>query len=267
MRIAVDARLNAYRQAGIAQYTRQLLGAMVEQARDDQFFVLQHHSQQRSLVSAPNVERVPMFTPPHHRLERWALPLEVLRLRPALLHCPDFVAPRLRPWPAAVTIHDLAFLHYPAILDDNARAYYGQVEASARRAEAIIAVSQATRADIVERLGIAPERVDVVYEAVAPTMTRIAIADEPERDVRDVTLAAGTFLLFVSTIEPRKNLVTLFEALRLCLDRRPDVPYRLVLAGARGWHDEPILARMHELHLEQAVTLLGKVDDDDLRWL
>ena len=97
MRIAIDARLNAYRQGGIPQYTRQLLAALAEVAQDDQIISLQHRDQLRPLAVAPNVARRTVLTPPHHRFEQWTLPLEVLLARPDLLHCPDFIAPVRRP--------------------------------------------------------------------------------------------------------------------------------------------------------------------------
>ena len=128
MRIAIDARLNAYRTGGIPQYTRQLMAALADVATDDQIISLQHRDHLRPLVVAPNVARHPLFTPPHHRFERWVLPLEVLITRPDVLHFPDFIAPRYRFCPTVVTIHDLAFMRYPDILDRAAAAYYRQVE-------------------------------------------------------------------------------------------------------------------------------------------
>src|SRR5918912_3490059 len=121
MRIAIDARLNAYRRGGIPQYTRHLLTALTEVARDDHFICLQHRDMMRPLAVAPNVSRRTVFTPPHHRLEQWALPLELALARPNVAHFPDFIAPMHRSCPAVITIHDLAFMHYPNILDDAAR--------------------------------------------------------------------------------------------------------------------------------------------------
>ncbi len=74
MRIAIDARLNAYRQGGISQYTRQLLAALAEVSQDDEFVSLQHRDQLRPLAIAPNVIRRTALTPPHHRFEQWTLP-------------------------------------------------------------------------------------------------------------------------------------------------------------------------------------------------
>src|ERR1700750_1817829 len=113
MRIAIDARLNAYRRGGIPEYTRQLLTALAEVGHEEQFVSLQHRDHLRPLAVAPNVERRTVLTTPHPRFEQWTLPLEVLLAWPDVLHCPDFIAPVRRACPAVVTIHDLAFMHYP----------------------------------------------------------------------------------------------------------------------------------------------------------
>jgi glycosyltransferase involved in cell wall biosynthesis len=267
MRIAIDARLNAYRRGGIPEYTRQLVTAMAPLAQDDTLVLLQHSDHQRPLVVAPNVRRRSAITPPHNRFEQLTLPLELLALRPDLLHSPDFVAPRRRPCPAVVTVHDLAFMHYPEILDDEARRYYNQVRASVHNAQAVIAVSQATRNDIVELLELAPERVDVVYEAASPDYRPLELEPGATRTLGGHTLHAGSFGLFVSTLEPRKNLPTLLKALRLCSDRRPSTPFRLAVAGARGWHYQGIFDAVRELRLNDAVLFLDNVGPDDLRWL
>jgi glycosyltransferase involved in cell wall biosynthesis len=267
MRIGVDARLNAYRQGGIAQYTRQLLAAMAAAAPGECFVALQHLSQQRPLVLAPNVRRAAMITPPHNRFEQWSLPLELLPRRLDLLHCPDFIAPRRRPCPAVITIHDLAFLHFPEILDAGARRFYGQVRAAAHDADAVITVSEATRRDIATLLELDPGRVDVIYEAADPRFAPTLVAANERRTVGGHQLTAGGFLLFMSTIEPRKNLETLLRALRVCIDRDGRAGYLLAAAGARGWLDEPIYALVRELRLEDAVLFLGQVGPDEQIWL
>jgi glycosyltransferase involved in cell wall biosynthesis len=267
MRIAIDARLNAYRQGGIPQYTRQLITALADVATEDQIVSFQHRDQLRPLAIAPNVVRRTALTPPHHRFEQWTLPLEVLLARPDVLHCPDFIAPTRRACPAVVTIHDLAFMHYPEILDASARAYYGQVTANAPRADAIIAVSESTRQDIAQFLDIPIEQIDVIYEAAAPLYTQLVLREGEARVLNATPVAAGTFMLFVSTLEPRKNLPTLLQALRICLDRRPEANYRLVIVGRRGWRDEAIFQTARDLKLADHVLFTGGVGQYDLRWL
>ncbi|WP_298816926.1 glycosyltransferase family 4 protein [Chloroflexus sp.] len=266
IRFAIDARLNAYRQGGIAHYTRSLARAMASLLNaDEELLLLEHRRSQTPLV--PGVRRSRLLTPPHHRYEQFSLPVEVLFRHPSLLHSPDFIPPFLRSYPAVITIHDLAFLHFPEILDREARRYYGQIHQAVVSADAIIAVSQATRDDIVERLDVPPERITVIYEAADEHFRPLELSPGSTRVIDGQTLTAGTFLLFVSTIEPRKNIPTLLRALRICCDRRPAAGYRLVLAGARGWLDEPILALIGELGLNEHVIRIGFVGGEDLRWL
>jgi glycosyltransferase involved in cell wall biosynthesis len=267
MRIAIDARLNAYRVGGIPQYTRRLTEALADAAPHDTLVIMQHREHHAPLVTSPNAHRLTLFTPPHHTLEPFVLPLELLRARADIIHFPDFIVPPVCPGRAVTTIHDLAFLRYPEILDDQARAYYGQVRDSAQRAAAVIAVSEATRRDIVEHLGLPAERIDLIYEAAAPNFVPLDIAEDQTRTIGKVHAAAGSFLLFVSTIEPRKNLPVLLQALKICRDRCPARNYQLILAGSQGWRDEAVHTTMRDLRLGDAVSFAGKVSDEQLRWL
>lgn len=267
MQIGIDARLNAYREGGIAQYTRLLLASMAAQAPTERFILLQHYRKRQPIVHAPNVWCATLVTPPHHRYEQWSLPVELWPRRLDLLHCPDFIAPRWRPCPAVITIHDLAFLHFPEILDRAARRFYGQIRTAAHDAEAVITVSESTRTDIIQLLDLPPSRITVIYEAADPGFAPLAGARQEQRTIDGHLLRGDRFLLFVSTIEPRKNLDTLLRALRVCLDRRPNAGYQLVVAGRPGWLAEPIYSLMRELRLGDALILLGAIGHDDLRWL
>ncbi len=268
LRVGIDARLLAYRGGGIASYTRSLLTALVPLLQPaERLVVLQHARQRAPLLTAPATQRVTLITPPHHRYEQQTLPRELARARLDVLHCPDFIAPRHYPRPVVVTIHDLAFLHYPEILDDAACRYYAQIATTVRQAAAIIAVSHATRADITALLGVPPERVDVIHSAADPAFYPLAVAPGTQRVINGHRLTASAFALFVSTLEPRKNLPTLLRALRVVRDRDPATPYHLVVAGARGWRDQAIFATLRDERLYDAVTLLGGVAQPDLHWL
>ncbi|RLT32994.1 MAG: glycosyltransferase family 1 protein [Chloroflexi bacterium] len=266
MTIAIDARLNAYRNGGIPQYTQQLINAWCGDETFPPLLVLQSRRQRGALTDSPRAQHATLYTPPHHRAEAFTLPIEIGLRRPSVVLFPDFIAPTVRTFSAVVTIHDLAFLHFDDLLDDAARAFYGRIRASSARADAIIAVSQSTKRDIVQFLDIDPARIHVISEAAA-AFARPASQPDPQRTVNGTLLHTGTFLLFVSTIEPRKNLPLLLEAFRICRDRHPDRNYQLVAAGARGWRDAPIIAKIAELRLQDAVTLPGAVAEADLHWL
>lgn len=267
MRITIDARLNAYRTGGIPKYTRELTHALAQIAPTDDIVLLQHRRQPERIVSAANVTRQVIYTPPHHHLEQLTLPIEIGAIRPSVALFPDFIAPLYRTFPAVVTIHDLAFLHFDDLLDDNAKAFYGRVEASAQRAQGIIAVSESTKRDIIERLNIPANRINVIYEAASARFVPIEQVPHERKRINGFDVAANSYILFVSTIEPRKNLPLLLHALRVCRDRHPDRNYQLVAAGSRGWREKPIIEQIEQLRLGDAVTLLGNVTDDDLHWL
>jgi glycosyltransferase involved in cell wall biosynthesis len=265
MRIAIDARLNAYRAGGIPQYTRQLFAALAAVAPERRYIALNHRKASAPLLQAANVAHRRLWTPPHHRWEQITLPLELTGVATDLLHFPDFIPLFALRKPTAITVHDLAFLRYPEILDDAARRYYGQIRRAVERADAIIAVSQSTRQDIVELLNVDPGRVDVVYEAAAPEFQPLDLPPDAERAINGHRLRRDQFALFVGTLEPRKNLPTLLQALHL-LQQRDDPP-TLVIAGPRGWLDDEIGKLVARLRLAEAAQLIGGVEIVDLIWL
>ena len=134
-----------------------------------------------------------------------------------VLHCPTFRAPLRAPVPVVVTVHDLAVLRHPRAFKRWTRAYSRLVVPRAvRAADRVITVSEFTRRELVELLGVPEERLRVVSNAVDDVFT----PDGPAAD--------GEYVLAVGTLEPRKNLPRLVEAAR-----RAGVELRV--AGARGW--------------------------------
>jgi glycosyltransferase involved in cell wall biosynthesis len=276
LHIAFDARMLHYRRAGgIGQYTLSLLRALAElpEAWGSRVDLLQMRADRRPAVRAPLFRRVPLRTPPHHRWEQPALGLELLTLRPQphLIHTPDFVPPRYRRFRAVANIHDLAFLKFPelTLLDEESKRYYGQVPRAAHHADALIALSESARDDIVEMLGVPPTKVAVIPAAAGSHFT-------PPADVEAAQRAAalkhglpapeeGGYILFVSTIEPRKNIPLLLEAYSLVRDRGRVSPMPvLALAGREGWLYEQVYRRIDELKLRTCVKLLGGVPEGSL---
>jgi len=268
MRIAVDARLLYYRQAGIGQYTLRLLKALARVGHQERFLLLHDRRQRSPLLQAPNLQHVPILTPSHHRLEAITLPLELLRVWPDLLHSPDFVLPVRRNYAGVVTVHDLAFLRFPEWVTADAARYYARVREAVRSAERVIAVSECTRRDLLELLQAPEEKVRVIYEAAGAAFQPQELAPTP-RAFKGRHLAPQRFALFVGTIEPRKNLPNLLRAFRLMMDRYPDLdPHpRLVIAGRQGWLSESVLSLVNELRLSQETAFIGTVSAEELLWL
>ncbi|MFZ0546200.1 MAG: glycosyltransferase family 1 protein [Candidatus Promineifilaceae bacterium] len=178
-----------------------------------------------------------------------------------LFHSTEHLLMPLRGVPTILTIHDLIFKLYPAY---HKRLNYWflnlAVPLFCRRATAIIAVSEASRQDIIEHYQIEPDKIHVVYEAAADHFR--PPSPEQIKAVRQKYELPGRFLLHLSTIEPRKNLDRLVDALTTLRGDFPDLC--LVLAGGKGWLYNDFFARIAAENLESAVRPLGWVPDEDL---
>lgn len=174
-----------------------------------------------------------------------------------LLHLPAAIGPIRGTMPTVVTIHDLSVLHAPQDFRPWFRHYARIViPRLARRAVRVIAVSEATRADVVEHLGVPEDRVVVVPNGVD-------VSREPIADSRKMELPAR-YVLSVGTLEPRKNLLRLFEAIRMLAERPATRDIVLVHAGGYGWLADDIVREAHSPPLRDRVRLLGYVTQGEL---
>ena len=233
MQVGIDARLVYYTRAGIGEYTLCLTQALSDLYPDERFLLLQDKRQPQKLIRAKNVEVAHTRVPSHHRAEQVLLPWVADRLNVDVLHSPDFIPPLRYGGKSVITIHDLAFLIYPHFLTKDAARYYGQIDRAVRRADHIIAVSQSTKNDLVRMLGVPEDRITVIYEAADPRMSPMPREEALQR-VQALYDVPDDFILFVSTIEPRKNVGGLLRAYRRLRDDYKLTP-ALVLAGSPGW--------------------------------
>ncbi len=262
MRVGIDARLVYYRQAGISQYTVRLLEEFASIGKNDEFIVFQSRKDKSTLVDRPNFRKRSLWTPPHHRLEQLLLPLEIATVDLDVLHSPDFIPPFRRTCKSVITIHDLNFLLYPHFLTPESASYYGQIDQAVRKCDHIIAVSESTKRDIIRLTGAPENKITVVYEAAHPLYR--PLQDESRlQQAKERLGIPNDFILFVSTIEPRKNVPTLLMAYRQLLhDYRTEAS--LILAGEKGWLFDEVFALVGKLGLQERVRFLGSVSPEDL---
>ena len=262
MHIGIDARLAFYTRAGIGQYTLRLVQALANAFPEDRFTLLQDRRIPQPLVDAPNVAAARCLVPSHHRMEQLLLPLYRNRLQAEVFHSPDFIPPLRAKGPMVITIHDLAFLIYPHFLTKESARYYGQIDRAVHRADAIIAVSESTKHQLVRMLGVAEDKITVIYEAADP-LFRPKDRQAALKHVRALYDLPDEFILFVSTIEPRKNVSGLLRAYRRLRDDYKLTP-GLVLVGAPGWLSDDVHALVEALDLRSACHFLGRVSGPDL---
>ncbi len=226
LRATIDLRLAGYRTGGIARYGEELSRALARLDDLDLIPLRAHRDQSISLGSRR------LRTPPHHRLERYSLAAELLlnRIKPDVHHAIDFIAPSLPGIPVVATVHDLEFVRHPEYLDAAGREYYGQLAYSRERTAAWITPSQWTADDLCSTFQIEPSKIFVVPHGAPEGMALRPPLTRAER---------SRYLLVVGTIEPRKRLDLLLDALET-MENPPEV--RLI--GKQGWQAEEVSARI-----------------------
>jgi glycosyltransferase involved in cell wall biosynthesis len=156
-----------------------------------------------------------------------------------------------------VTVHDLAFEHFPELFPRQWRLLYRiGLRAAVRRADAILTPSRNTAEDLVSRTKVRPERIHVV-----PLAAALGAYDADPREVRDRLKVPEPYVLFVGTLEPRKNLVSLVRAYRRAAGT--GAPHALVLAGPMGWQPAALLREL-ALSGPGEIVLTGPVSAADL---
>lgn len=267
-RILIDGRLLAYRRGGIQRYVHGLASALARlQAGFDIRLV-----QNRPIGSPLPVIRV--LTPPHHRWERRVLGLELALRRPAVVHSPDFIPPRLPGHVhSIVTVHDLAFLDHPQLLTAEAERYYGQLADALTDADRIIAVSRWTAGRLQYYFPRLAERVRVVHNGVDDCFFASPEAD-PWRTIAQATgeelsarLRSRGFLLAVGTVEPRKRYNLLLAVLGWLWERHPESAPMLVVVGQPGWRHDDAAYRLQAAVRQHRAVWLNDADDRALRAL
>jgi glycosyltransferase involved in cell wall biosynthesis len=197
------------------------------------------------------------------------LSAEMLFHSPDVLFVPSHVLPLCHPRRSVVTVHDLGHRHYPQAHTTWQRWYLEwSTRYHVRTAAHLVADSRATKHDLVRLYGVDPRRVTVAYLGVDP-------AFQPVRDPQMLALTrtkygiSRPYVLYLGTLQPRKNLARLIEAFGQIVqpvDRasHPGAALQLVLAGKRGWLCGDILARARALGVGDRVIITGYVEETDL---
>ncbi|MCP4535643.1 MAG: glycosyltransferase family 4 protein [Chloroflexi bacterium] len=267
MTIYLDVSAAVHRRAGLSRYAESLTRALVA-AHPDHYGLF--YNQERSVEPLVGLEHLPARTVAlgykPWRMLVWLGQLARVgldRFLPGveLFHATEHLILPLRTAPTILTVHDLIFRHMPDHHKPLNRWYLNlTLPLYCRRASHIIAVSECTRRDLVTAYGLPPEKITVIYEAAAPHFR----VQSPETlvDVRTRYNLPDRYLIFVSTIEPRKNLARLLAAFEtLWAEGLTD---GLVIVGRRGWLYDNFFAQLERSPARDAVIFPGYVPDDDL---
>jgi glycosyltransferase involved in cell wall biosynthesis len=274
--IVVDASAAVHHKAGLGRYAEDLIGALIQRSDPSRFGVF-YHDAARARPS-PVIGALPAITSPLGSYP-WRLRALLSQLANVgqdralagggpvdLFHATEHLLPRLKRAPTVFTLHDLIFRAYPRFhLPRNWIYLQLAIPLFLRRATRVICVSDWTRRDAERLYGLPRAKAHVIHEGVH---ARFAPVADPARRAaaREKYKLPERYLLALSTIEPRKNLLTLFDALSRLDNARlgdwADVP--LVVGGKQGWLTDETYSAVKARGLEGRVRFTGFIDDDDL---
>ena len=269
LQVVLDAGPAVHQGAGLARYTERLASALWHDNGDaiDLSLLYNSHSGHQlpdSLESIP----VRILSLGQHPWRLGALACQLLRAPLVERRLPAggvfHATEHLLPWMArasVMTVHDLIFERYPQHHTLPNRAFLRvAMPLFVRRADAIIAVSQHTKRDLLEIYGTPPHKVHVIDEGIDE---HFRPADEGEiRRAKERHSIRRPYLLMVGTLEPRKNHVLAFQALARL--KAEGWPHCVVVVGRRGWLFDAVQRQVELLQLTDDVIFAGRVPDVDL---
>ncbi len=264
MRIGIDGIPLATPKTGIGHYTYELAHSLAAIAPEDKFEIIAPVPLDFASSSMPaNLSTVLGRSGALRR--RWwtiGLPLHVHENRLPLFHGTNYMVPLWQRCLTVVTIHDLSLLlhsdtHREALVQRAKR----RLPTMTRIASHILTDSEAVKQEICQHLSVNSDKITAVPLAARRTFVPVPLAETVQ--TRRRLGVEDNFILFVGTVEPRKNLITLvraFDELMRTTDLRP----QLVVAGQKGWLTDDLYAYVEQSEIKNRILFTGYVSDDDL---
>ena len=264
MRIGIDAsRAVTAQRTGTEAYAYFLVNALIPLAQQAGHTLQLYFNQPPPAELFTKNTAVSHTTIPFPRL--WThlrLAAELHQHPPDLFFTPAHVIPATYFGNSMATVHDLAYLHFPEAYTNQQRRYVNwSTRHNANRSQIVLADSQATKADLMRFYNVNPAKVEVLYPSIDPAL-------RPVDDVEVITAVTQKhnitppYLLYLGTLQPRKNLVRLINAYKAA-----NMTHQLVLAGKAGWLSQSILEEVSNqqsaISSQQSILLPGFIDEED----
>ena len=255
MRVAVDVRAMGGERSGVGFWVYNLVRSLARVDRENEYLLCSNRPVAIPFPLPPNFERHVRAMPIGNLWLQTACPVDLARRGADVFHGTNFVVPLVSRTPRVATIYDLTPHLFPRYHTAGNNLVQRLVPASVRRSRLVIAVSEHTRRDLTALWNVPDAKLRVVHGAPGEEFF-------PRTDPAELAAFRARhglperFLLAVGTIEPRKNLAGIFDALAL-LKRDGITDHKLVLVGARGWRTGPIFDRLESLGLRDDVVFAG----------
>lgn len=270
MRFGLDGLPLSRKKTGIGHYTFELARSLATIVPGHEFEIVSPSVFSIDDAELPIPENLKLFSAGLNGLRRrcwWSiyLPRYCKRASFALFHGTNFELPYWTKCPTVLTIHDLSLLLYPETHEKHlVRRARLKLPRAARTAAAIITPSEAVKSEVCEHWGVSADKVFAIPEAARAAFYPMALSQS--RAVCQRLGVEDEFILFVGTVEPRKNLLTLVRAFERII-RGTSTHVQLVIAGDKGWLSDDLMNYLRDNDVRERVLFTGHLPDGDLRAL
>ncbi len=270
MKIGFDIRAIAQgKHSGVQEYTLRILNELLKSKNDE--FLLFYNAFLKTFVPKNILENsntvLRDFNVPNKILDTFLFfgypKLDKLIGEADVFFSSHFLAtPVSKKCRKITTFHDLSFLHYPEFFSLRKKYWHfiQRPKKQAKESDRIIAISESTKKDLVNFYKVPESKIKVIYSGVSQSMTLLEKNDKKLKSVKEKYSLFDEFILYLGTIEPRKNIVGIIKAFEGIREKKR---IKLVLAGALGWLYEDILKEIKSSKFAEDIIFLGFVDDKD----
>jgi len=263
LRLGIDGNeANVANRVGSNHFAFQLIKALSERLGDKTDTTIYLKEKQLNDMPTSNSHWQYRVLTPQKLWTQWRLPLDLYlhRPRPDIFFSPGHYAPRFAPMPTLVTILDLAFLKFPNLFLKGKKGV-AQLESwtrySVKNATHLFTISENSKKDIVDAYNFSPDNISVIYPGIDLEVFKPATSHEKILVKQQLKLPPK-FILYVGTIQPRKNLIRLLQAFEQLPSNYDE--YGLVIAGQTGWLSQDFEAALARSPKKNQVTITGYVD-------
>jgi glycosyltransferase involved in cell wall biosynthesis len=264
-RIGIDARKIA--DFGIGSYIYYLLKNFACVDKEHRFFLFAHPDDGHHFSDLPaRFKLIHEYSPKYSLSELFSLSYKARRLKLDLFHAPHYVLPFFLPCPAVVTVHDLIHLIFPQYLPNIWARFYARhvIGRGVKRAKRVITVSRSSKDDILHFFRLPEDKIEVIYNGVAPEFLKSSKKEELTKIRRKYGLDEP-FILFVGNLKPHKNLKRLISSFARVSQRISEIT--LVVVGDELHNHPELEEKIEELRLKGRVRFFGFTDRDELKCL
>lgn len=276
MKIAFEAQPFLYNfKTGVGWYTYNLINKIIELSWTESFEInifdflnsSQNEKRLRKLLNFSENTLIKKCTYMHYgiyiRNQRLfnMIPYNYLfRSKAEIFHFFNFIIPSNIRGKIVNTVHDMVYIRYPETMSEaNYNIHRTNLQRSCINADVILTVSQNSRNEIAEFMNVPLDKIQVAYPAVDRA---VFYPNKNYGLIREKYEISGSYILYLGTLEPRKNIISIIKAFKIISDRNKEI--MLVIAGEKGWQYDEVFRNVEDLHLQDKVIFTGYVPEEDI---